>query len=361
MPDPGRETLPWCEEAQARLGARLSAYLLGAAHDATDHSAHADADLNHSRLARHRLLPRVLATQAMPSAGIVLFGRPLSAPLAVGAFAGDRLFHPEGLLPVAAACRRLGLPLIVSEETVTPLAALCQAAPNVWLQLRAAGDPQRVRRLIDAAAAAGAAGVVLTVLAPVNPKSGLDPGAFSVGNEIAARGWITIGSDSPGIATLPAVPGWGWDDIAAMLECARGRGLPLMAKGVLREEDARRAAEIGCGGLIASNIGLRQSSRWVAPADRLPFLRKHFAGPLLLDGGVRSGADILVALCLGANLAIVVRPVITALAARGEAGVFAYLSGLIDTFEASMFWCGVTNPDGLDASLLAPSGAGELP
>ena len=332
----------------AQLGETLHRYLDGRPAD----MAPGRTDPNEAAFERFRLLPRVLRGCAGIDIRAELFGRTIAGPLAVGAFAADRVFHAEGLLPVASVCQRLGLPLVVSEETVTPLAELAAAHDACWLQLRAAGPVDRARTMLDVAARAGAQGIVLTVLAPARARPGLHPGGFDIGTELVRRGWPTIGGTEPGVAPLAAFPHWSWKDVRAVADHARSDGLPVMLKGVLREEDARLARMAGCEGIIASNIGLRQLGRWALPLDRLPALRAAADGVLMLDGGVRHGVDAVVACCLGADIAIATRPVVRALVAGGEAGVETMLQGWLDEIANVASWLGVERLDELDGSFI---------
>lgn len=343
-------SLPHAIEARERLGEALYRYMLGQPKDLPP----GEEDANAAALQQYRLVPRVMRGGQNLNIGSQPFGRRWSAPLAVGAFAGDKVFHPQGLLPVARVCQRLGLPLFISEETVTPLADICAEHDDCWLQLRAAGPVERIIALLDHAADCGAQGLILTVLAPVHPVKGLQPGGFSIGDELVRRGWKTLGSTAAGVHPLPAFPAWSWRELTDVLAHAKTRHLPVMVKGVLHPLDAERAQNVGCQALMVSNIGLRQSARWVTPAQQLPVIRKNFNGLLAIDGGIRSGADVLVAQCLGANLSVLVRPVITALAAGGEQAVDALLGGLINEITALSSWCGVNDINELNAEFLAP-------
>ena len=352
MPE-SRNALPFEQEARQRLGEPLYRYMMGQPADALL----AAADGNSQDLQRYRLLPRVMRGNKGIETSVTFAGHRWSAPLGVGAFAGDVVFHPEGLLPIARACRRLQLPLAVSEETVTPLREICAEYQGCWLQLRAAGDLSRIEGLIAHAAECGASGIILTVLAPVHPVPGLQPGGFSIGDALLQRGLKTIGSTGPGVQPLPAFPCWGWDELRQACEFAASHKLPLLVKGVLHPDDAAAAHNAGCQGIIASNIGLRQSSRWVSPVQQLPALRQRYSGELVLDGGVRSGTDAVVAACLGASLSLVVRPVMGALVAGGEEAVFGLLSGWINEITALSHWCGISSISELNPSFLTLAGA----
>jgi 4-hydroxymandelate oxidase len=274
--------------------------------------------------------------------------------LVVGAFAADRAFHAEGLLPVAAVCQRLSLPLMVSEETVTPLANLTAAHDACWLQLRAAGKLDRARTLLDQASSSGVRAIVLTVLAPVHPRPGSRPGGFDVGGELQRRGWSTIGAaTSAGIASLPAFPQWSWDDVRAIVDHGRAVGLPILLKGLLHPDDVVLAAATGAAGAIASNVGLRQLGRWALPLHQLEGMRARSDMPLMLDGGVRHGVDAVVARCLGATMAIAARPIVTALVAGGPTGVEAMLRGWLDEVASATSWLGAASLADLNSSFLS--------
>jgi 4-hydroxymandelate oxidase len=337
--------LPFADAARGRLGTELFRYVLGRPRDLAPDAP----DANEAAFDRYRLVPHLLRGCSEVDIGAELCGRRFAGPLAIGPFAGDRVFHEDGLRPVARVCQRLNLPLIVSEETATPLPALTALHDGCWLQLRAAGPLDRVRRLADAAARCGAVGLVLTALAPVHPTPapatpapatpGAQPGGYAIGEEIARRGWSTIGSDAPGISALPAWPQWRWADIGA-LAAGLPPGLRLMVKGVLRAEDAVAAEEARCDGVIVANVGLRQCGKWALPLHALPDIRRRATRAVLLDGGVRSGADMVVACCLGADLAVVTRPIVTTLAGAGEAALHGLLAGWLDEVAAITGWLG---------------------
>lgn len=335
--------------ARERLGDDLFRYIQGQPADALA----GETDASQHSLRRFRLVPRVLQGNEQISTETTLFSQRWAAPLGVGAFAGDRLFHEEGLLPIARACKRLQLPLVISEETVTPLEQIGAAYDRCWLQLRAAGDVGRIKALIGQAAQSGFRHIVLTVLAPVHPVPGLQPGGFSVGEAIRQRGWCTIGSSGPGVAALPAFPVWRWQQISEVAAHCAALRLPLWLKGILHDEDAAQAAQHGVDGLIVSNIGLRQSARWVAPVDQLAGIEAVTRLPLLLDGGIRCGSDAVVARCFGASLSLSVRPVVSALAAGGEQAVFNLLSGWINEITAISHWCGVSEMAALNGSFVS--------
>ncbi|MCX8999707.1 alpha-hydroxy-acid oxidizing protein [Rhizobiaceae bacterium BDR2-2] len=349
--------LPYQAEAEAAIGKDLYRYLVGRAVDG------GAEDANEAAFRRFCLVPRVLSDIRGVDLATTLFGVEIAAPVVVGAFAGDRLFHAEGLAPVARVCKRLRLPLVVSEETVTPLARITALHDRVLLQLRAAGPVERARSLVEHAADAGAVGIVLTVLAPAHPIEGLRPGGFDVGQALRDRGWTTIGSDRPGPMPLPAFPNWTARDISEVADSAKARGLHLVVKGVLHPGDVAACEQAGAGTLMVSNIGLRQSSRWLPAPLALPGMRAAASKgtAVLADGGIRHGSDVLIARLLGADAAVVSRPVLTALAGAGEKGVESYLSGLIDSLTAMTLWMGAGRIEDLRPDQLARADGTPLP
>ncbi|MCJ8139096.1 alpha-hydroxy acid oxidase [Falsirhodobacter halotolerans] len=328
------------EASRNALGHALFDYMIGRADDALGVE-----DANVAAFQRFELVPRLFGGEP-PDLRASLAGRPLAAPLVIGAFAGDRVFHPEGLLPVARSTQRMGLAMVVSEETVTPLDEITAANPETWLQLRAAGSVDRVTRIIKGAANAGAVGIVLTLMAPSHPRPGQRPGGFDIGAELRRRGWQTIGtmldgSNAIGVAPLPALPIWGAEDLRDAVQAAYDARLPLIVKGVLHPGDAMPVMQAGAAGLAVSNIGLRQSDRWAPALDQLPRVRAAVPqAQILIDGGIRHPADILIARLLGADLAVTTRPVISALTGGGEAAVDAFLRRMIDGLYALTLWMG---------------------
>lgn len=345
----------WKQRALAALGPMLFGYLRGRAFD----SPEGDVDPNEQALQRYRLMPRVLAGQTEVSLECAIMGQSWAAPIGVGAFAADRLFDGQGAAAIGRVCARLRLPFFVSEEAVTPLPEITASGVDCWLQLRAAGPFERALGLLDLAARAQCKGIVLTVLAPVHPVPGLHPGGVDVAGEIASRGWSTIGS-AEGVARLPAFPAWGIDELARLVEASHERGMSLIIKGVLHPADALLAQAAGCDGVMVSNVGVRQLYRWAPAVERIAPISAVLEGAratpqrtcVLVDGGFRTAADIVVARLLGADMAVLVRPVAYALAAGGEAAVEQMLGGLLGELQAVCAWMGVARLEQLEPSQL---------
>jgi 4-hydroxymandelate oxidase len=311
-----------------------------------------EADPNEVALARFKLVPRVMKARAHIDVSMDFCGRRIAAPLAVGAYAADRLFAADGVLPVARVCAALNLPLMISEECLTPLDSITAVHDDCWLQIRGAGPAERYRELIDAAAGAGARGLLVSLLAPTHIRPGLYPGGVNIGAEIAARSLRTI-ADRVDPRPVPPFPSWTWTDLADAAEYAARRGLPVVAKGVLDPRDAVLAFENGCAAVMVSNMGVRNLGRWVPAPAQLPAISSAAGSagrPLILDGGIRTAPDIVVARALGADLASLVRPVVLALVNGGEDGVMTLLSGFLDEIISIISWLGCETLADLDGS-----------
>lgn len=328
------------------LGPALAGYLEGRPRDMPPGAG----DPNAEAFARYRLVPKLLTGAGAPDLSGAFCGFASKAPIIVGAFAGDRILVEGGLLPIARVAAELGLPMVISEECLTPLDEITRLHSGALLQIIGAGPVERAQALAEKAAQAGAIGLVVTALAPVHPKPGFFPGGFDIKAETARRGLSPIGH-AAGLAPPAPFPGWGWDELAGLVRHAGGLGLRVVLKGVMRPEDAAKAAEAGCAGIMVSNIGVRNLYRWAPAIGQLPAAAGAARGAAVaLDGGVRNGGDVVVSLALGAQFATLVRPVVGALITGGEAGVRQLLGQLIDDTYTIMSWMGAARPADLDAT-----------
>jgi isopentenyl diphosphate isomerase/L-lactate dehydrogenase-like FMN-dependent dehydrogenase len=248
------------------------------------------------------------------------------------------------VLPIARAAAALSLPLVVSEECLTPIADIAAVNDRLALQVRGAGSLDRAFTLAGRAKEAGARAIVVTALAPAHPRPGLFPGGVDIQSMTRVRGLTTIaGTFAPG--KVSATPAWGWDTLAEFARGARELGLPIQLKGVLHPADATLALQAGFAGVAVSNLGVRNLYRWAPAVDRLAVVAEAVKGrgSVVLDGGVRSAADVVVAACLGADLATMVRPVVYRAIAGGETAVTSFLSNVLDDIETICFWMGAND------------------
>jgi L-lactate dehydrogenase (cytochrome) len=325
-------------------------------------------DGNVAAFRRWRFVPQALRdVSAVDTAGRVL-GHPVPLPLVLAPAGFTGVMYPGGEIVAARAAARHGLPYTLSTMATTSIADLAAAAPgDLWFQLYIMSDAGLTRELVDRAAACGYRVLVVTVDTVVAGRRVRDVrNGLTIPPELSARTVASIGSHpaywlrmlrSPAItfANLPLGgsrtiagtaalfnPGISWDDIAALRERWAGQ---LVIKGPLGAADARRAAEAGADGLQLSNHGGRQLDRAIAPIDLLPAVRDAVGQDLtvLVDSGVRHGADIATAIALGADAVAIGRAYLYGLMAAGEPGVDKALDLLAEQFRRTLQLLGVTS------------------
>jgi L-lactate dehydrogenase (cytochrome) len=317
---------------------------------------------------RWRFVPRALSdVSAVDTTGQVL-GHAVPLPLVLAPAGFTRMMHPAGETAAARAAARHGLPYTLSTMATTSIADLAAAAHgDLWFQLYIMADSGLTRELVDRAAACGYRVLVVTVDTVVagrrvrDVRNGLTvPPGLTV-RTIAGIGsrpayWLRMmrspamryanvaARRSMTIADTAAFfhPGITWDDIAALRERWAGK---LVIKGPLGAADARRAAEAGADGVQLSNHGGRQLDRAIAPVDLLPAVRDAVGQELavLVDSGVRHGADIATAIALGADAAAIGRAYLYGLMAAGEPGVDKALDLLAEQFRRTLRLLGVAS------------------
>lgn len=279
--------------------------------------------LNRSALDSVTLIPRVLAGVAEAELGCRLVGGSAAMPVAVAPMAYQRLLHPEGELLLARAAAEAGIPYVISTLSSCPLEKIAGTGPS-WFQLYWLRDRALVESLVDRAGEAGCDALMVTVDVPVMGRRLRDVrNSFSLPPDVVAANLVdAVGEAHVGVPGLSAVaahtasafePAVSWRD----LEWLRSRTeLPLVVKGILDPRDAVRAVEIGADGIVVSNHGGRQLDGAVASVNALPFVVDAVGKEcsVLLDSGIRSGADVLRALALGASGVLVGRPLLWALA-----------------------------------------------
>lgn len=322
---------------------------------------------NRAAYARRRLLPRVLVDVARRSTATRVLGHELSFPVLAAPTAFHCMAHPEGERATARAVTAAGSVMVLSTLSTQPVEQVVAAATGpVWFQLYAYRDRGATRDLVARAEAAGCRALVLTVDAPVLGRRERDvrnrfalPAGMHVAN---LRGGpqheVPAAEHESGLAQYFARlvdPALSWDDLAWLRGLTR---LPLLVKGVLRPDDARRAAAHGAAAVVVSNHGGRQLDGAVAAVDALPAVAGALAGSgceVLVDGGVRRGTDVLRALALGARAVLVGRPLLWGLAVGGEAGVAHVLRLLREEVDHAMALCGCRSVAEVTPDLLAPT------
>ncbi len=301
---------------------------------------------------RRRLRPRVLVDVSRVDPSTTLLGAPAAFPVATAPMAAHRLAHPEAEVATARGAAAAGVPFTLSTMSSCSIEEVAEAAPDGvrWFQLYTQADSGRSRSFVERAAAAGYSAVVLTVDLPVlgyrerDRKHGFDL-PVPLGN-------FGKSADIENLETALAAS-LTWDDLEQIRSWS---SLPLVLKGITTGEDARLAVEHGADAIVVSNHGARQLDRVAAPVDVLEEVVVAVDGrsEIWVDGGVRRGLDIAIALALGARGVLIGRPILWALAAGGQAGVERALVILRDEFEIALALLGAPTPAAVRREHVAP-------
>lgn len=321
---------------------------------------------NRAAFDRLRLAYRVLAGIGERDLSTTVLGQPVELPVLVAPTAFQRLAHPEGEAATARAAGAAGTVMALSTLSNTPVEEVMEAASGpIWFQLYIYRDRGATRALVERVEAAGCRALVLTVDAPVLGHRQRDarnrfhlPDNLVVANLLAeGYGDLPAGDGGSGLNHYVGSmhdPDIGWDDLEWLAGIS---SLPILVKGVVRADDAVRAADHGVAGIVVSNHGGRQLDTSVATVDALPpiaeALAAHSERPeILLDGGVRRGTDVLKALALGARAVLVGRPVLWGLALGGAGGVEQVLALLREELDRAMALAGAADVSGITADLV---------
>jgi len=361
-------TAPLCAHdyaalAQAALDPAIWAWLESGGAD--EHTARA----NLAAWPALRLRSRVLRPLAGAHTRMTLGGATLPHPILIAPTAWHGLVHTDAETATALAAAATGTPYVLSAQSGTPietLAALPQP-PLLWFQLYAQTHRADTLALAHRALRAGARALVLTVDAPVNGiRNAEQRSGFRVPDTIRS---VHLDGLSPPTAR-PAPPGGSplfdsglldaaptWDDVA-WLRARLPAGTPLWLKGILDPDDAQQALAHGVDGLIVSNHGGRCLDTLPSTCEALPAVARAVAGriPILADGGIRRGTDILKALALGATGVLIGRPALHALAAGGAPALAHLIQVLRGELEVAMALTGCRTLADVNADVLWPSG-----
>lgn len=363
--------------ARRRLPRMLHGFVAGAAE--TDQSLRD----NRAAFAEWGFVPRALRDTSARDAAVALLGERHAAPFGIAPMGAAAICAYRADIVLARAAAAAGIPMVTSASSLIPMEDIA-AAGSRWYQAYLPGEEARIAPLVERVARAGYGTFVLTadVPVPANRENNLRNG-FSVPIKPSARvAWEGLAHPrwlagtfartllrhgmphfenmdarrGPPILSRDLVRQVGardrleWRHVALIRRLWRGL---LLVKGLLSAEDARLAREHGADGVILSNHGGRQLDGAVSPLRVLPEVAAALPGfPLLLDGGVRRGTDVLKALALGACFVLVGRPFLFAAAAAGEAGVARAIALLKEEVLRDMALLGVTAPGQVDSGFL---------
>ncbi len=329
--------------AAGRLEAGLLGYYAGGSGDERTLTE------NVAALRRRRLRPRVLVDVSVVSAATTVLGHDVSMPVLVAPTALHRLAHPDGEPGMARAAAAAGTLYCLSTLATSRPSEVAASAPDAprWFQVYCFRDNAVTNALVDEAVESGYGALVLTVDAP---RAGRRERDLRTGFEVPAEADMPAVRAATGAPACPT-PAEFFSLLDTTLEWSvvgelAARGLPVVVKGIQTAEDAALACEHGAAAIVVSNHGGRQLDGVAASIDVLPEAVEAVAGRIevYMDGGVRRGTDVLVALALGARAVLVGRPALWGLAVAGEAGALRVLELLKAEVELGMTLLGAPTP-----------------
>jgi 4-hydroxymandelate oxidase len=287
-----------------------------------------------------RLVPRQLRDVRTTDLGVRVLGHTLPHPIMLAPTACHRLSHPEGELATARGARAAGAAMVLSSYSTTPVEKVAAERPSpFWFQLYVQ-ERAYTEALVRRAVAAGASAIVVTIDTPVSgPRNRQQRSGF------------TFPTDLPHISGNRAEHPLTWKDLEWIASLAR---VPILLKGILHPDDVELAVRAGAAGLVVSNHGARNLDTSLATIDALPAVVERVAGrmPVLVDGGIRRGTDVLKALAYGATAVLIGRPYIHGLAVGGAAGVEVVVGILREELAMAMTLCGCASVKEIDRSIL---------
>lgn len=340
------------------------------------------AELNQLAFSRVLFDAPACPTQTNPDLTTTLFGERIAMPLVIAPTGFVRIVHKDGEVGAARAAAKAGIPIAISTWCGAPAKDVVAANPNCWFQLYMINGREGAAHCMDLAQAAGCRVLVVTAdIAGVSPADRVAPPLPETMSLAAALGFAPFALSRPrwlwsllsgGLAMsapnappradgsllrvqdagrlLAASPAT-WEDLAWMRRRWKG---PMLLKGVMRSADALRAVDTGLDGVIVSNHGGKVLDSLPSTISVLPEIAEAVGGrcEVLLDGGVRRGADIVKARALGARAVLIGRPYLWGLAAAGEAGVEQVLALLRRSFSATLANLDRPSAECVDRSIL---------
>ncbi|MDX1579258.1 MAG: alpha-hydroxy-acid oxidizing protein [Gemmatimonadota bacterium] len=308
---------------------------------------------NRRAFERWRIVPRMLRDVSERDLSTEIFGTRLESPVMLAPLGVQGILHPDAERASARAAASLGVPLVLSTVSSTPLEDIAPLMGDVphWYQLYWPAEPALAESLIARAETAGFGAIVITLDAallgwrPRDLEHAYLPFLYAEGlanyfsDPVFRASLERPPEEDPRAAVLRvaevfAHPALGWNDLAFARERTE---LPILLKGILAPEDARRALDAGIDGLIVSNHGGRQVDGAISALDALPgIVDAADETPVLFDSGIRGGSDIFKALALGARACLVGRPYALALGLAGEEGVREVLLNLLAELDLTM-------------------------
>ncbi len=298
---------------------------------------------NCSAFEKIKLKPRVLVDVSSVTTHVNLLGHSLAFPILLAPVGLQRLYHPDGEIAAAQGAAEAGITYVISSYSTTNLEDVAHASKGpTWMQIYLQPDREFTKDVVQRAEAAGCLAFCVTVDLPViGVRNRMDRIRFAVPNQLSVPHMMENFAGSPVT----------WDDVEWLRSITK---LPVLLKGILDPEDAEIAVRNGVSGIIVSNHGARDLDSTPATVDVLPVIADSVAGriPVLMDGGIRRGTDVLKALALGASAVMIGRPFCFGLAAAGSDGVVRVVEILRKELEITMALTGRTTISQIDRSVI---------
>lgn len=385
-------------EAKQYMNEKAYAYIAGGAGNEST------MDANRKAFEQWKILPRMLRNVGERNTNIELFGQKLPSPILLSPVGVLEMVHPEADVAVAKAAASLGVPYIFSNQASKPMETCATVMGNSprWFQLYWSKSNELVQSFVQRAECCGCSALVVTLdttllgwrtrdleLAylpflegkgiaqytsdPVFQKLLDEPDETEQASRKVTlqsiQGLISMVRNYPGnnffrklasgrpikavrkFVSIYSNPATTWDDLLWLRKQTK---LPILLKGIVHPDDARKALDFGMDGIIISNHGGRQVDGAIATLDALPRIKEVIQNkiPVLLDSGVRGGADIFKAIALGANAVCIGRPYVYGLTLAGAEGVSEVIQNLLADFEITMGLSGCKNISEINPEML---------
>jgi isopentenyl diphosphate isomerase/L-lactate dehydrogenase-like FMN-dependent dehydrogenase len=352
------ETLLTLDDAERLAEAAISpeawSYIVGGAGDERT------LRWNREAFSRYRLRPRVLVDVSTVTTETTVLGTSVSMPVLVAPMAFHQIAHEEGELATAKGAAAAGTLMCVSTVATATPADIASAAPEAprWLQIYVFQDRGVSDDVIAQALESGFSALVLTADLPVygirhrEARTGFEAPEDDVPAIVAARQRGGDETEHHSLGLLES--GLEWDYVTELVERWK---VPVLVKGLVTAEDAILACEYGAAGVVVSNHGGRQLDGAIASLEALPEVVEAVGdrAEIYLDGGVRRGSDVVMALALGARAVLVGRPVMHGLALGGATGVAQVLEILREETENALALLGCRSPAEVTAAHVKPA------
>ncbi|HEV7700210.1 MAG TPA: alpha-hydroxy acid oxidase [Pyrinomonadaceae bacterium] len=298
---------------------------------------------NRESFDRIKLNPRVLVDVRKVDTSVNIFDQKLAFPILLAPVGLQRLYHPDGEIAAVRGAAEASATYVVSSYSTTSLEDVAAAATgDLWFQIYLQPDREFTRDVVQRAEAVGVKAFCVTVDLPViGVRNRMDRARFAVPPEMSCPHMMENFTGSPIT----------WDDVEWLRSITK---LPVILKGILNPDDADLAIGNGVSGIIVSNHGARDLDTTPASIEALPRVAERVDGriPILMDGGVRRGTDVLKALALGAKAVLIGRPFCFGLAVGGAAGVAKVVQILRSEFEIAMALTGRASIASIDRSVI---------